>query len=136
MILGKLLWRGFTKRCPVCGKGKLFHRWFTMLERCPRCNLRFERIEGHLTGALGINTVISIIVVIGVGILGGIVTWPELPLAPLVTTITTVAALFPIFFYPFSKTVWTAIDLRMRPPEPGEVLPGFGDWLSANSAGT
>lgn len=136
MILGKLLWRGFTKHCPVCGKGKLFQRWFTMLERCPRCNLRFERIDGHLTGALGINTVISIIVVIGVGILGGIVTWPELPLTPLVTTITAVAALFPIFFYPFSKTVWTAIDLRMRPPEPGEVLPGFGDWISANSAGT
>lgn len=130
MILGKLLWRGFTKRCPVCGESKIFHRWFTMVERCPRCGLRFERIDGHLTGALGINTVVSIIVVITVGIFGGILTFPELPLAPLVTTITLVAALFPIFFYPFSKTVWTAIDLRMRPPEIDEVRAGYGEWIS------
>lgn len=133
MILGKLLWRGFTKRCPVCGERKIFHRWFTMVERCPRCDLRFERIDGHLTGALGINTVVSIVVVITVGIIGGILTFPELPLVPLVTTITLVAALFPIFFYPFSKTVWTAIDLRMRPPEPEEVRPGHGEWITATT---
>jgi len=100
-----------------------------MLERCPRCNLRFERIEGHLTGALGINTVVSIIVVFAVGIAGFVLTFPELPLLQLVVTITTVAALFPVFFYPFSKTIWTAIDLRIRPPEPGEVDEGYGEWI-------
>ena len=104
-----------------------------MLEQCPRCGLRFERIEGHLTGALGVNTVVSIVVVLGVGIVLGILTFPELPLVPLVTTITTVAVVFPIFFYPFSKTVWTAIDLRMRPPDEGEVLPGYGDWIAHKS---
>ena len=101
-----------------------------MLERCPRCALRFERIDGHLTGALGVNTVVSIVVVIGVGIVAGILTYPELPLLPLVTTITSVAVLFPVFFYPFSKTVWTAIDLRMRPPAEGEVRNGYGDWIT------
>jgi hypothetical protein len=100
-----------------------------MVEHCPRCDLRFERIEGHLAGALGINTVASIVVVFIVGIAGGVLTFPELPLLPLVTTVTTVAALFPVFFYPYSKTVWTAIDLRIRPPEIGEVREGFGEWI-------
>ena len=102
-----------------------------MEDRCPRCNLRFERIYGHLAGALGINTVASVIVVFMVGIAGFVLTFPELPLLPLVVTITSVAALFPIFFYPYSKTIWTAIDLRIRPPEADEVVDGLGDWISA-----
>lgn len=129
MILLRLLWRGFTRRCGVCGQGGLFRRWFEMAERCPSCHLKFERVDGHLAGALGINTVVSIVAVFIVGIAGFIVTFPELPLLPLVTTITTVAILFPIFFYPFSKTVWTAIDLRIRPPEPGDVADNMGDWI-------
>ncbi len=100
-----------------------------MIERCPQCNLKFERVDGHLAGALGINTVISIVVVCVVGIAGFVVTYPELPLAPLVTTAVTTAVLFPIVFYPFSKTVWTAIDVRMRPPDNDEVTAPFGDWI-------
>lgn len=100
-----------------------------MVERCPRCDLKFERIDGHLAGALGINTVVSIIVVFLVGIGGFVLTFPELPLTPLVATAVGTATLFPIVFYPFSKTVWTAIDLRMRPLEPGEVDDGYGDWI-------
>ncbi len=129
MILLRLLWRGLTKRCPVCGQGRLFRRWFEMIERCPRCDLKFERIDGHVAGGLGINTVASVAVVFVVGIAGFVLTFPELPLAPLVTTITAVAIGFPILFYPFSKTVWTAIDLRLRPPEDGEVADGAGDWI-------
>ncbi len=129
MILGRLLWRGFTRRCPVCGQGQLFHRWFTIAERCPRCGLKFERIEGHSSGALGVNTVISLMVIFFAGVAGLVATFPELPLLPLTIMIVTVAAIFPIFFYPFSKTVWTAIDLRMRPPEAEEVSAGFADWI-------
>lgn len=131
MILTRLLWRGFTRRCPVCASSGLFTRWFQMQERCPRCDLKFERVPGHLAGALGINTIVSVVVIFLVGVAGFVLTFPELPLVPLVTTITAVALVFPILFYPFSKTVWTAIDLRMRPPEPGEVRSGFGDWITA-----
>ena len=100
-----------------------------MVERCPRCDLRFERIDGHLTGALGVNTVASVLVVFAIGIAGFLITFPELPLLPLVTTITSVAALFPIFFYPFSKTLWTAVDLQIRPLAPGEARDGYADWM-------
>ena len=124
-----MLWRGFTRRCPACGQGDLFSGWFNLAEACPRCGLRFERIDGHLTGALGINTVASVIFVLIVGIAGVVLTFPELPLVPLVTTTVVAAAAFPIVFYPFSKTIWTAIDLRIRPPESDEVRAGFGEWI-------
>jgi hypothetical protein len=105
-----------------------------MVEMCPRCRLKFERIEGHFAGAVGINTVVSIVVLFVVGIVGFLLTYPELPLTPLVTTAVATATLFPILFYPFSKTVWTAIDLRMRPPVPGEVADGYGHWIKASAA--
>ena len=52
-----LLWRGLIKSCPVCGERQLFSKWVKMVERCPKCNLRFERIEGHWVGAVGMNTI-------------------------------------------------------------------------------
>ncbi len=113
----------------MCGAGDLFRGWFTLVERCPRCSLRFERIDGHASGALGINTIVSVVVLFFVGVVGFIITFPELPLVPLTSTAVGVSVLFPIFFYPFSKTIWTAIDIRLRPLEPGEVAPGYSDWL-------
>jgi predicted metal-binding membrane protein len=43
---------------------------------------------------------------------------------PLLVAAVLVAVVFPIVFLPWSRTLWTAIDLRMRPLEPGEA-PGL-----------
>lgn len=122
-----MLLRAFSKHCPVCGQGHLFRRWFTLIERCPRCGLRFERIEGHWTGDLGINTIVSfgaLLVTLFVGIFA---TYPDIPAGPLLVAAIGVAAIVPIVFFPFSKTIWLALDLMMRPLEPGEVTgPPFG----------
>jgi uncharacterized protein (DUF983 family) len=120
----KMLWRAATKGCAVCGERRLFHRWFTMKDRCPRCGLRFERIEGHWTGDLGINTVVSFGVLLITLFVGVFTTYPDVPAAPLLLIALGVAALVPFVFYPFSKTIWLAIDLLMRPLESGEVEPG------------
>jgi uncharacterized protein (DUF983 family) len=128
-----MLWRGATRRCPICGQGKLFHRWFRMRERCPRCDLRFERIEGHWTGDLGINTVVSFGVLLVTLFVGIFATYPNVPTVPLLVAAVGVAAIVPFLFFPFSKTIWLALDLMMRPLEPGEArversdLPGTLD---------
>jgi hypothetical protein len=31
-----------------------------------------------------------------------------------------VAARFPVFFFPISRSLWSAIDLAMRPPDPDD----------------
>jgi hypothetical protein len=96
-----------------------------MVERCPHCGLRFERVEGHWTGALGINTVLSFGLLL-VTLLGGfLLTYPEVPAVGLVVASVGVAALGPVFFFPFSKTVWLAIDLQMRGPGPDEVASDY-----------
>ena len=38
--------RGLRKRCPRCGEGALFGRWFSLEERCTACSLQYERSPG------------------------------------------------------------------------------------------
>jgi uncharacterized protein (DUF983 family) len=122
---GRLLWRALRKHCPVCDEGHLFRAWFTMRERCPRCGLRFERIEGHWSGDLGINTIVSFGALFLTLIIGFAVTYPDVPGVLLFVCAIAVAVIVPLAFFPFSKTLWLAIDLMMRPLEPGEVDPAF-----------
>ena len=97
-----------------------------MKTHCPRCNLRFERIEGHWTGDLGINTIVSFGLLLVVLFVGTFAFWPSPPVIGMIIAAVAVAALVPLLFYPFSKTIWLALDLMMRPLEPNEVAPGFG----------
>lgn len=119
----RMLARGLARRCPVCGQGGLFRRWFTMVERCPRCGLRFERIEGHWLGALGLNTIVSFAALFVVVVAGLVLSHPGYAMVPLAVAAGATAVLVPLAFYPFSKTLWTAIDLLMRPLAPGEAAP-------------
>ena len=118
--------RGCMKRCPVCGQRHLFRHWFTMLERCPKCDLKFERIEGHWTGDLGINTIVSFGALLIVLLVGFLAFWPTPPIVVIIIAAVVAAGLLPLAFFPFSKTIWLALDLMMRPLDPGEVRPGFG----------
>jgi uncharacterized protein (DUF983 family) len=121
----RMFLRGCLKHCPVCGQGHLFRRWFRMIERCPRCGLRFQRIEGHWSGDLGINTIVSFGALFVTLIVGFAVTYPDVPGVPLFACAVGVGLIVPVLFFPFSKTVWLAIDLMMRPLEPGEVEPEY-----------
>jgi len=60
----RVLWRGLTKRCPRCGAGHLFRRWFELRPACPRCGFRFEREEGFFLGAYVINLAVSELAVV------------------------------------------------------------------------
>lgn len=122
----RILLRGCVKHCAVCGSGRLFRHWFTMVERCPRCDLRFERMEGQMTGNVGINTIVSFGLLLVVLFVGTFAFWPEPPITSMIVAAVIVTVVFPIVFHPYSKTIWLSIDVLMRPVEPGEVRPGFG----------
>ncbi|HSR66690.1 MAG TPA: DUF983 domain-containing protein [Acidobacteriota bacterium] len=48
--LRKVLRRGWAKRCPRCGRGHIFKRWFTPHEECGECGLRFQPAPGDTWG--------------------------------------------------------------------------------------
>ncbi|MCH7993832.1 MAG: DUF983 domain-containing protein [Planctomycetes bacterium] len=41
-----VLWRGLRRRCPRCGRGRLFRRWYTLDDRCPFCEYEYEPSDG------------------------------------------------------------------------------------------
>jgi uncharacterized protein (DUF983 family) len=106
-----MLWRGATRRCPRCGAGKLFHRWFTMVPHCPRCGLQFEREQGYWTGAIVMNTIIIGGLFTLVFVVTMILTVPDIPWVTLLIVVIPLMTLGPLIIYPFSKTLWVAVDL-------------------------
>ena len=117
----RLLGRGLVGHCPICGQGRLFHRWVKMVDRCPQCGLFFEREEGYWTGAVAINTIVTELVFAIVVVSAIVWTWPDIPTKPLLIVAVALNGIFPLFFYPYSKTIWVAIDLILHPLEENEV---------------
>jgi hypothetical protein len=73
-----------------------------------------------MLGGVAINLVATEAVFGVVLVAALIATLPDTPILPLEIAGLTLNLVFPIFFYPFSKTIWAAIDLVMRPLEPAE----------------
>jgi len=102
----RMLARGATRRCARCGAGGLFHKWFRMVPDCPRCGLHFEREEGYWSGAIAINTIIigGIFAIVFIATMA--LTVPDIP----------IMSIGPLIVYPFSKTLWLAVDLAFLEP--------------------
>lgn len=116
-----LLARAMRLRCPHCGGGPIFVTWSRLVPNCPVCGLGLERGEqGYWVGAyffnlMAMETLFSVWVV---GLLWW--TWPSPPwrLFQIVTVV--LMALCPVAFFPFSKTLFLAFDLWVRPPAEGD----------------
>ncbi|CAN5197914.1 hypothetical protein BH20ACT3_BH20ACT3_05550 [soil metagenome] len=117
-----LLGRGVRKRCPRCGGGDLYTSWFRMRDRCLRCGLRFEREPGFFVGAYLINFAIAIgtLFAVSMAFVALQVLNPGSGVAgPLIVGLV-VAIVIPPVCYPYSRTIWSAIDIGMTPLEPDE----------------
>jgi uncharacterized protein (DUF983 family) len=105
-----MMWRGITRRCARCGSGKLFRHWVHMVDDCPRCGLHFEREQGYFAGALAINLILTGGLFAIVFVLMLVLTGPDINIPLTLAVCLPIAALGPIVAYPFSKTIWVAVD--------------------------
>lgn len=71
-------------------------------------------------GSIGLNTIVTSFVLFVVLVAGFVLTWPELPVLPLTLLAVAVVAIWPVLFFPISRTLWLAIDLAIRPATPEE----------------
>ncbi len=113
-----VLLRGLRKRCPRCGRRRIFGSWFHLIERCPTCTLRFEREQGGFLGAMTINFLVSIVVWVAMFVVVLFFTVPDVPVAPLMIASVVVLVVVPLWFYPRSKTIWAAIEFLVARSEP------------------
>ena len=110
----------YQRRCAVCGQKGLFRRWVVMAERCPRCGFRFERAPGQWLGSWFLNICLAQMLAILIVIAGVVVAYPHPPILALFVIGVVAMVVFPIWFFPYSRTLWVAIDLAMTPLEFGE----------------
>jgi hypothetical protein len=86
-----------------------------MVERCPRCGLRFEREEGAFLGSLVLNYSVTGLALIAYLVVVLVLTLPHPPVFWLTAGAVVIAILVPLIVYPFAKTIWAAIDLLLHP---------------------
>jgi hypothetical protein len=67
------------------------------------------------------NTVLSLLVMLGVLVGGFAASYPDSPNGALLWVLLAIGGLGPLFFHPFSRTTWSAIDLAMRPITADEI---------------
>jgi Protein of unknown function (DUF983) len=84
-----------------------------MHERCPACDLKFEREEGYFLGAMYISYGLALITIVGMGLilwaatswsLQKITIWAILLFLPLAPTLTL-----------FSRVLWIYLDWAIDP---------------------
>ncbi|HWA56298.1 MAG TPA: DUF983 domain-containing protein [Gemmatimonadales bacterium] len=114
--------RALRLRCPNCGGGPVFVSWLKMCPSCPSCGLRFDREPegGYWVGSNTIN-LFATEAVFALVFLGSLLaTWPDPPWTLITWGDVILMIVFPVCFFPFSKTLFIAVDLTFRPREPGD----------------
>ncbi len=99
---------GLRLRCPVCGQGKLFRRWFSMYSHCSNCRLKYERDPGYFLGSTYINyavTAVSVTVLYMVFHFG-----LEFSNKQLTWWLGAYCILFPLVFFRLARSLWLAMD--------------------------
>ena len=116
--IARLIARALLLRCPRCGRATAMQRWFTVRPSCTACRFRFDRGEpGYFQGAGCLNLVVAELL-FAVGLVTAVaLTWPVTPWTALTIVGAFVVALMPILFFPWSRTLWIALDLALRPSE-------------------
>jgi uncharacterized protein (DUF983 family) len=115
-----MLGRALLRRCPRCGGRAWFRGWFGKVDRCRTCGYRYERQPAFLLGAVTMNTIVTFGLLAVVLVVGSILSYPDIAVVPMLIAAGLVAVVVPIVFYPFSYTIWAAVDLAMRPLDPAE----------------
>ena len=112
----QILIEGLRLKCPRCGKGKMFSGLFKMCTECGNCRFRFEREAGYFVGAMYINYGMTVFI----AFVGYFALDYFTPIPFLQNFILWIAfsALFPIFFFRYSRSLWLSVDYIFNPSEP------------------
>ena len=120
MAVSRKWWALLTQRCPYCCRGKLYAGALTMHERCPVCNLRFEREPGYFVGSLYFSYGMAVVILLLMLLIGSMI-FPEVDLGWI--TLGCIALFVP--FVPlvsrYARVIWMYFDHWAWPTKPEEL---------------
>ena len=96
----------------------MFYRWIKQYEACAFCGLRFDRGEAdYYIGAYTLNLIIAELIVVAGMLIVIIAKWPDVPWKAMPWGLAATAIVGPVVTYPYSKSLWLALDLLFRPAD-------------------
>jgi uncharacterized protein (DUF983 family) len=94
----------------------MFAGVFKMCSACCNCHFKFEREPGYFVGAMYINYGVTVFIAFAsyfaldfftpISFLQNFILWGVF------------SALFPVFFFRYSRSLWLSFDYIFSPPEP------------------
>jgi hypothetical protein len=101
--------------------------WFRMRERCGSCGGAIERGESdYFIGSMMFNLVLAELVFTAIFVGTMAATWPDVPWSVLQVAGPLGMVVAPFVLFPFSKLVWLAFDLTLRPDRQAAGTTGAG----------
>jgi uncharacterized protein (DUF983 family) len=103
-----VLGRALRLRCPRCGGTPLYAGPFRMHPECAECGLRYEREAGYFVGAIYVNYAATVAIAAGTVL---VLDWTVgLTLAQQLIVGVLLAALVPLAFFRYSRSLWLCLD--------------------------
>ena len=113
----RILW-ALARRCPNCGSGNAFRSYLHQRDACSTCGIRLDRGErDFFIGAYTVNLIVAELLVFFGGLAVLRLTWPDVPWDALMYGLGALMLIAPIVLYPYSRQIWLAADLILRPAE-------------------
>jgi uncharacterized protein (DUF983 family) len=117
-----LLGRAMRLRCPNCGQGPVLAHWLKLLVRCGSCGIRLERGEhDYFMGSMMLNYCLTgVLLLVGIAVVL-VSRWPDVPWNWLQYGGPAAMIVLPFVLFPFSKLMFLAADMILRPVTPEEM---------------
>ena len=124
-VSGKtLLKRALRRRCPVCGRGRMFRSHFKINPTCPLCHVTFWHDPGEVLGAMYLDWAVAMGTFLP---LWAALCWlTNLSDISQLIILSIASATAVIICYPWSRSLWTVLVYLsggIEPP-PLRVIPG------------
>jgi len=104
----RVLLRALRLRCPRCGETRLYAGPFRMHDACAACGMRYERESGYFVGAIYVNYAVTVAVAAGTVLI--LDWWVGLTLGQQLAVGIALAALVPLAFFRYSRSLWLCLD--------------------------
>ena len=125
----RLFARAFLLRCPHCGRGPVLEHWLKLRIKCGSCGLRLQRGE-HDSFMGSVFILFTMVGLFSYAVLAVTMMVSEAtPWDLLENGLPVLVIVELLVFFPFSKLLWLAFDLTLRPVTPEEL-----EWHRASDA--